>query len=49
MQQSVNCYVCEHQGLSTMSSRTFQRILFKSICFSYCNQTVPAEQKIQIF
>jgi len=40
MQQKVYCYVCEHQGLCTLSSRTWQRISFKSLCFINSDQTV---------
>ena len=44
MQQTVNCYVCEHQVLSTMSSRTCQYISFKSLCSTNSDQTVSAEE-----
>jgi len=35
IQQTGNCYVCEHQASSTMSSRTRQRKSFKSLCLIY--------------
>jgi len=41
MQQWGNCYICEHQDSRKVSSRTWQRISFKSLCFSNCGQTVP--------
>jgi len=44
MQQTVNCYVCEHQVLSTMYSRTCQCISFQSLCSINSDQTMSAEQ-----
>jgi len=37
MQQTVYCYVCEHQRLSTRSFRTWQSVSFKSLCFINCD------------